>query len=451
MQFRLAAIEPTLTIEQSTQRQQKLYPEAAVYSESLSWQGTRCGVRRPSQLKLAVLASHPIQYQVPLFRALANCPEIDLHVFFCCRWGLERYQDPGFEISFSWDLPLLDGYKYTFLRNLSLRPGPSHFWGVINPGAFSAIFRGGFDAIWIHGWYLASNWIAWATGVSTRTPILLRGESNGLAEPGGFKGVVKRTVLAALFKRISGFLAIGTNNANFYKSYGVPEEKIFWTPYTVANDFFMEHARRLAGQKRVLREKEGIPPDCPIILFCGKFQEKKRPLDLLKAFALLGRCSKTGLVFVGEGPLRAEMEQFIAKHQLNGIYFLGFRNQTELPACYALADVLVLPSCFEPWGLVINEAMCFGLPVIASDQVGAAADLVRQGVNGFTYPSGNAQALADALRHVLVDEGVRQEMGRQSRTLISHWGIREDIDGVLTALHKVTGKGALTGAHGTGC
>jgi glycosyltransferase involved in cell wall biosynthesis len=386
--------------------------------------------------RLAVLTSHPIQYRAPLFRALAAQPEIDLHVFFCYPWGAERYYDPGFGVSVAWDVPLLRGYRYTFLRNL-ISPNPSYFFGVINPGIIGAILRGHFDALWIDGWALATNWLAWATASVARIPILMRGESNGLTEPEGLKRKLKRAVLKTFFDRVAGFLAIGTNNANFYKSYGVPEGRIFWTPYAVDNAFFIEQAQRLAGQKHSLREKEHIPPDLPVILFCGKFIEKKRPFDLLRAFAHLDGYHKASLVFVGDGPLRAEMTRFVAEHRLSHVYFLYFRNQNELPACYAMADVLILPSTFEPWGLVLNEAMCFGLPVIASDQVGAAADLVQQGVNGFTYPVGDVEALANCLRRVLADEGARQEMGRQSRAVISRLGIEEDVKGMVGCLNRI--------------
>lgn len=392
-----------------------------------------------SRYRLAVLASHPIQYQAPLFRALADWPEIDLHVFFCCRWGVERYQDPGFGRSFSWDIPLLNGYPYTFLKNLSPWPGPSRFSGVMNPEIATAIFRRNFDAIWIHGWYLASNWIAWGAAAISRLPMLLRGETSGLAEPAGLKRKVKRVVLKTFFSQVAGFLAIGTNNANFYRSYGVSERQIFLTPYAVDNTFFLKHARALEGQKLLLRAKEGLPPDRAVILYCGKFQEKKRPMDLLAAFALLNRNHTASLVFVGDGPLRLEMERFVAERRMAHVYFLGFRNQTELPACYGMADVLVLPSGFEPWGLVLNEAMCFGLPVIVSDRVGAAADLVRDGVNGFIYPAGNIHALADRLQRVLANEQARGEMGKQSRSIINRWGFEEDIAGLLNALHAVAG------------
>jgi glycosyltransferase involved in cell wall biosynthesis len=397
--------------------------------------------------RLAVLASHPIQYQAPLFRALAAHPEIDLHVYFLCRRGLELYNDPGFRVSFSWDTPLMEGYRSTFLHNLSPRPAPKWFMGLANLGLVSVVRQDQFDAFWLHGWALASNWIGWAAAIASGVPIFLRGEANGLAEPKGMRKAVKRCALKAFFRPIAAFLAIGTNNANFYMSYGVSEERIFWTPYAVDNSFFMDHARRLDGQKGMLREKAGIPPDLPVILFCGKFLEQKRPFDLLRAFAYLHDHAKVSLVFVGDGPLRVDMERFIAEQQLTGVYLLGFRNQTELPACYAMADVLVLPSGSEPWGLVINEAMCFGLPIIASDQVGAAIDLIQEGVNGFTYPVGNTSALADCLQKVLAHEETCQAMGRQSHAIISRWGIGQDVEGVVQALHAVIGRRRRTARY----
>src|SRR5439155_21786421 len=168
--------------------------------------------------RLAIVISHPIQYQAPLFRALSKRSEIDLHVFFGCRAGWERYHDPGFGVTFSWDIPILEGYKHTFLCNIGPSASPSRFFGVVNPGIVAGIWRGKFDAVWIHGWALATNWIAWAGASALHMPILLRGETNGLTEPSGLRRRVKRMVLQTLFSRVAGFLAIGTNNENYYKS-----------------------------------------------------------------------------------------------------------------------------------------------------------------------------------------------------------------------------------------
>jgi glycosyltransferase involved in cell wall biosynthesis len=390
-----------------------------------------------ARFRLGVLASHPIQYQAPLFRALAARPEIDLRVFFCCKWGVQPYSDPGFGLRFSWDIPLLDGYRATFLTNFSPRPRPARLFGLINPGIVSHIANGTFDALWIHGWALASNWIAWATASAKNLPLLLRGESTGFDEPEGAKGVFKRAVLRAMFQRIAGFLAIGTNNLHFYRSYEVAKERVFWTPYAVDNEFFMEQARRLAGRKIALREREGIPTDRPLILFSGKLVEKKRALDLLQAFDALGRDIRASLALAGDGPLGAELRRFVEERRLSNVHFLGFRNQSEIGTCYAMADMLVLPSSLETWGLVINEAMCFGLPVIASDRVGAAADLVHEGVNGFVYPVGNTSELARRLGHVLRREECRIEMGRSSLKIIGAWNFNQDVEGILQALQFV--------------
>ncbi len=385
--------------------------------------------------RVAALASHPIQYQAPLFRALAAHPEVDLHVFFCERWGATAYPDPGFRVNVSWDIPLLEGYPSTFLPNRSPFHYPSSFWGVLNPGVFTTIRRGGFHALMIHGWALASNWIAWAAAPEI-TRILLRGETNGLAEPTGLKGAGRRLLLKKFFRRTSAFLAIGTRNASFYRSYGVPAERIFSTPYSVDNEFFMRRAEVLFSQKKSLRRKNEIPPDLPVILFCGKLTPAKRPVDLLDAFASLPQSLGASLVFVGDGVLRSELETTARKKRIPHVFFLGSQNQSQMPACYAMADVLVLPSEFEPWGLAVNEAMCCGLPIIASDQVGAAVDLIREGINGFIYPAGKVEALADCLRKVLDNESIRRQMGRQSRELIRHWGIPECVEGILQALHS---------------
>jgi glycosyltransferase involved in cell wall biosynthesis len=347
------------------------------------------------------------------------------------------HHDERFGQEVKWDIPLLGGYRHEFLSNVSPSPNPSRFWGLINPAILQRLRMGNFDAVWIHGWALASNCIAWATAASRHLPILLRGETNGMTEPVGIKRIAKKILLREFFSHVSGFLAIGTNNANFYRLYDVSDRKIFMTPYSVDNAFFMGRAQDLEDQKRVLKEKEGIPANSPVILFCGKLYAVKRPLDILKAFALLEPSLRASLVFVGDGPLRAEMERFVAQQRVANVFFLGFRNQQELPRCYALADLLVLSSASETWGVVLNEAMCSKLPLIVSDRVGAAVDLVRNGINGFIYPMGNIEALTECMRRVIKDDEVRKEMGLSSLEIIKRWGPEESVKGVLKCLEAV--------------
>lgn len=389
------------------------------------------------RFRLAVVASHPIQYQAPLFRALAAHPEIDLTVFFYSDYGARSYRDPGFGHEVKWDISLLNGYRFEILPNISPRPNPSRFWGLINPGIVTRLRNGSFDAVWVHGWGRATDWLVMLAAFALGVPVLLRGETNLLPPLPEWKRRLKRAVLTRLFRHVSGFLTIGRYNADFYRDYGVAEDRMLSVPYAVDNDFFSKQARQLLSQKRDLRQKLGIPEDLPVVLFCGKLTPVKRPMDLLEAFARATADHPALLVYVGDGPLRPQLESYVERHHLKHIYLMGFRNQTELPRFYALADVFVLPSGFEPWGLVVNEAMCFGLPVIVSDQVGAGGDLVQHGTNGLIFPAGDVAALAQALGQVLHDPASREQMGSASRSRIEDWSFESDARGVLRAIERL--------------
>ena len=387
--------------------------------------------------RLAILASHPIQYQTPLFRALAARSEIDLTVLFCSDWGLKPYRDDGFGQELKWNIPLLDGYRSEVLANKSPRPNLSHFGGLINPGIVRRLRRGNFDALWVHGWARATDWLAMLTVFASGIPVLLRGETNLLPTLPRPKEKLKKAILTWLFKRVAGFLAIGRYNSEFYKAYGVQKEKVFLVPYAVDNDSFFARGEELLPKKKELKIKLGIPCDLPVILFTGKLLEAKRPLDLLKAFAVVSKAARAALVYVGDGPLRPRLEAYVHEFRIQHVYFMGFQNQTELPQFYAIADVFVLPSSFDPWGLVVNEAMCFGLPVIVSDQVGAGGDLVQQGLNGFVYRAGDVSLLAESILEVLADPFRRESMGEMSKNIVRQWSYSEDVKGILSCLQWV--------------
>ena len=386
------------------------------------------------KFKLLILASHPIQYQCPFFKELSGCSEIDLTVYFCSNWGVEKYFDAGFGRTFKWDTNLLEGFNHEVLKNYSLFPNPSTFFGLVNWDLIQKLKKEKFNVVWIHGWNSFSNLLAMFICFLRGIPVLLRSETTLLPHLPEYKIFLKKLILSNLFKRISAFLAIGTYNKEFYVEYGVPKEKIFLVPYSVNNDYFISKANELIPQKEKLRKKYNIPADNPAILFSGKLISKKNPFDLLKAFEIVSKEINSSLVFVGDGGLRKELEQYVVKNQIKNVYFMGFRNQTELPDFYSLADVFVLPSGFEPWGLVVNEAMCFGLPVIVSDQVGAGGDLVVDGENGYIFSVGNINTLSKYLIDFLQNETKRKEFGLCSKEKIKRWSYEEEIKGLIKAL-----------------
>ncbi|MDP3052559.1 MAG: glycosyltransferase family 4 protein [bacterium] len=387
--------------------------------------------------KLAVLTSHPIQYQAPLFRKLAQHPEIELMVYFCCDYGIKEEFDPGFGKKIKWDIPLLDGYKYKFLKNYSLRPRPG-FFGLVNPSIIKELFSNHYDAILVRGYSSVSNWFAFFGAWLSRTPVFLHGDSNLLKRPRLWAHFVKRLLFPLFFKGISAFLSVGASNKEYYKYFGAPDKKIFLTPYSIDNDFFQKESEKYKGRKEEIRKKFNLPLKIPIILYVGKIYKGKGAFDLLKAFEKISGSLESALVFIGEGEEKIYLENYVKEKNIKNVYFQGFKNQSELPAFYAVSDVFVFPSKIDSWGLVVNEAMACGLPVIATGFVGASHDLIKQGFNGFVYRAGDIEELKLCIEKTIVDPALRNKMSENSLKIISSWNYDSCVEGILRALEYVS-------------
>jgi glycosyltransferase involved in cell wall biosynthesis len=400
--------------------------------------------------RLACLVSHPIQYQAPLFRYLAARPGIDLTVFFLSDLSVHAYRDSGFGVSVKWDVPLLDGYRHEFLPRVGSGSGLS-FWRPWTFGLRARLRRGQFDALWVHGYAHRGCLAGIGAAKSLAIPVMLRGESNLLSETDdALKLGVKRIAMPALLRTIDGLLAIGRLNREYYLHYGVEAGRIFQMPYAVDNEFFRTAAERARPNRERLRAELGLKPGRSVILFASKMQRHKRPADLLEAYV---RISPDGvaepaayLVFAGDGEERANLERRARELKWDSIRFIGFRNQSELPALYDLCEVFVLPSYHEPWGLVVNEAMNAGKPVIVSDRVGAGSDLIEDGINGFVYPADDIAALADRLRLVIENPEHRAAMGSRALEKVTRLDFGADRDGLLAALDSIVGKKARAAA-----
>jgi glycosyltransferase involved in cell wall biosynthesis len=405
--------------------------------------------------KLAILTSHPIQYQAPLFQLLAKQPEIDLTVYFCWDFGIKR---EGLDVEFGkkikWDIPLLDGYRYKLLKNFSLKPS-SGFLSQINFGIISELIKNKYDVILVFGWNSFANWLAFFTAFLIKTPVLLRGENplNQELSKAEWKIGLKKIILGWLFRHISAFLYIGEENKKFYEFYGVPEKKLFFVPYAVDNSRFIRASNELRTGRIGLRKKLGIGKNDVVILFVGKLIEKKRPFDLLKAYELILRTSdvhningnfrtsdvqKLALLFVGDGALRPELEKYTKDNDVKNVIFAGFKNQTEMPEYYALADILVLPSgAGETWGLAVNEAMCFSLAIIVSDLVGCGKDLVKNNENGYISPLGDINKLSEYLADIIKNSEKRKKFGKKSFEIIKNYSYENDLREILKAFEFV--------------
>jgi len=390
-------------------------------------------------VRLAYLVSHPIQYQAPLLRRIAAEPGIALKVFFCSSISTRAYRDEGFGTDVAWDVPLLDGYDHAFLPALDDPAGLGRI-RPLNHGLARALKQGRFDVLWVHGYmrlyHLASMALAHRRGMV----VLNRDEAwERSAARGRLKAAIKEPFYAALRRICDGWLVIGSANRDYYLANGMRPETVFPMPYAVDNHWFATRAAAAAATRESLRAELGLAPGSPVVLYASKFMARKRPDDLLEAYARIARdpaLRDPALVFVGDGELRGSLERRTAELGLEHVRFAGFRNQRELPRFYDLCDVFVLPSALEPWGLAVNEAMNAARAVVVSNEVGAAADLVRDGDNGFIFPAGNRDALADSLRRILADPATTRQMGEQSRALIATWGFEQDVAGLKQALDR---------------
>lgn len=226
-----------------------------------------------------------------------------------------------------------------------------------------------------------------------------------------------------------------SGGVEYLKSLGFSSDRIFLVPTAVDNDWWTEQASNV--DRIAVRASWKIPADGAVALFCAKLQRWKAPMDLLEAFAS-ANVSKSYLVYAGDGPERSNLERRAADLGLTDrVRFLGFLNQSQLPAAYRAADLFVLPSLFEPFGLVVNEAMLCGLPVAVSDRVGAKFDLVRPDENGYVFPAGDVDALAAVLRQILLDPEKRARMGAVAQRRMETWSPREYADSVVRAVNLV--------------
>lgn len=400
--------------------------------------------------RVAVVVSHPIQYQAPWFRGLAR--ELDLHVFFCHRQDGAGQAAAGFGVAFEWDVPLLEGYSHSWLENVSPEPGVERFSGCDTPGVGRALAGGHFDACIVQGWYLKSYlqalWACRRLGI----PVLARGDSHLQTARNPLWSAAKYVPYRLLLNAYDGHLYVGQKNREYLEHYGVPAARLFFVPHAVDNAFFAtraEEARR-SGAAHALRTELGIPQDAVVFAFCGKLLPNKRVADFVRAVGLARQQGMSVFgVILGSGPEEGALRA-LASNVKAPVSFAGFRNQGDLPAAFSAADALVLPSGGETWGLVVNEAMACGLPAIVSTGVGCGPDLIADGSTGDVFPTGDVEAFALALQRVAVRLQTRPaDVQRAVKGTIDRYSIEAAVEGTRRAISSLRHPSRSTAVPGT--
>lgn len=382
--------------------------------------------------KLAIITSHPIQYYAPWFRHLAGTTDFSVKVFYLWDFGVNQQVDMGFKQPIRWDIPLLTGYDYEFVANVSSSPGTHHFWGLQNPSLLEKVRVYNPDAVLLMSYNYASLYDFLWRWNRRFAPLLFRGDSHRLFPSSGVKEWARRKFISLIYQRLSACLYVGKANYAYFRDLGVPSQNLFFAPHAVDNARFFAHAAEANSKAMLWKQELGIPKNHSVILFAGKFEVKKRPTDLLQAF-LQANLPQVSLLFVGAGALESELRSQAAHPH---IYFAPFQNQALMPRTYAIADLVVLPSygSEETWGLAINEAMSISRPVIASTHVGCAYDLIQPYRNGLIFPAGDVSALAACLKEGFSNRERLQMWGEESREIVANYSYTQTTHGLREAL-----------------
>ena len=384
--------------------------------------------------RVAFVTSHPIQYQVPVFRHLAAREDLDFQVLFAMLPDAAA-QGAGFGVEFEWDLPLLEGYEYAVLNNVSANPGVTHFRGCDTPGIQEELQKREIDVVVVNGWVVKTCLQTLKACRRLKIPCVVRGEANNLRPRAWWKRFLQRQ----LVRRFSAYLPIGSASRDFYRGYGIADETMFFARYCVENDRFERAAKEFVGREQEIRARWGIPEDSLCFLYCGKFETKKHPVELLQAVRhAVQQGAKLHLLMVGDGDLRGECEVIQKQFDLP-VTFAEFLNQSEIVQAYVSADALVLPSDHgETWGLVANEGMVCGLPAIVSDQVGCASDLIVENETGWVFPFGDWDRLSELLVVVAARREEVRRMGPACQRMISSYTPAAAADGIAQAVQFVS-------------
>ncbi len=383
--------------------------------------------------RVLAVATHPVQYMAPIFRRMAKHPSLDFQVAYCTLRDAEGGHDPEFGANVQWDVPLLDGYAWSHVPNRG--SGKESFLGLVNPGFWKLIRNGNFDAVLCFvGYVRATFWITCLAAKSSNFAFLFGTDTTTLASRDGraWKTRLKKILWPRLFGLADQVIVPSSGTRDLMLSLGIPDGGLTLTPYCVDNDWWMQQSSQV--DRAAIRMAWGATTEDAVILFCAKLQTWKRPLDLLRAFAK-ANLSNALLVFAGEGPLRPQLEaEAAALGVAPRVRFLGFVNQSQLPAVYSSADLMVLPSEYEPFGVVVNEAICCGCVVAASDRCGAARDLVVPVDPQLVFPCGDIGALAKNLKDAATDRARLQSIARAGLTHIQTWSPERNIAATVDAI-----------------
>jgi glycosyltransferase involved in cell wall biosynthesis len=381
--------------------------------------------------RLAILASHPIQYFTPIYRRLAMRPALDIEVLYCHDYGVHPRYDKQFQRDVVWDTDQLAGYRYRFLRSISPIADAFNPLHAINPGSFTHLLRG-FDALWVNGYVYPSNWMAAAAAKMRGTKLLVRSDFRLYRrKPRRWFHGARDVILRRWIRASDGLLYVGKANREAYEYYGARADQLFFTPHSVDVDRIEARSREARRDLPGLRRKYAVPLDKTIVQFVGKLTVQKHVTRMLDIAA---RLPDVHVMIVGTGPLESLLRDDATRQGIQNISFHGFVNQSSIAEVYAAGDVFVLPAEGEAWGLAVNEAMAAGVVPVISSEVGAAPDLITDGETGFVFEFGDWDAMIAHVARLTRDPALRARASEAARERSRLYCYDNAVQGIVDCL-----------------
>jgi len=383
--------------------------------------------------RLAVVLSHPIQYHIPWIKGLTD-RKVKIKIFYT--WSQSEngsYFDEGFGRQIKWDIPLLEGYEYQFVKNTAKKPGTHHFFGIMNPTLNEEIEAWAPDYVMIHGWNFYSH-LNCILHFHKKTPIIFAGDSTLLNETNFIRKLARRIFLKWVYQHVDFACYAGAHNKNYFIKHGLNRSQLKYLPHSVDTQLFSEPDEEYGKSADAWRNELGIPRDHLVVLYAGKLIPVKNPGFLLK---LASACTELPITFliVGNGSLEEDLKKE-AQH-LGNVKFLDFQNQQQMPIIYRMGDVFILPSISETWGLCISEAMACGRPVMVSELVGCAIDMVEEYKTGISFNLDDTEKCIAFIKKLSENKMLSKEMGEYAKSRMEGFSADHKTDKLYNLLNSL--------------
>jgi glycosyltransferase involved in cell wall biosynthesis len=377
-------------------------------------------------INLAIIDTRPNIYKVGIWKELYKSKSINSHVFFCCEDGVnDEFYDKTFNTYRRSDTWLLNDFSFSFPKDYSFFN--NIFLRYINPTVFLGVLKGDFDIVLVQGYnhfmYVFSMIVARARGAK----VIFRGEAvlRGNEHEFTIKNFIKKYYIKFIFKLSDAVMYSCSANKKYFQFYNVETYKLHPIPCAVDNKLYSSEYAKYSLETDFIKKELNINRQDFLIIFLARFTKRKRALDLLTAVSKIDHSNIT-ILFVGDGPELENMKSFSNKNNIKTVY-TGYKEQKQISKYYTIADLCVIVSDYDPSPKVMNEAMNFELPIIVTDVVGTAHDLVDDGHNGFIINHGELDSLSNKINDLNQNRDFNDLMGKNSANKIKNWSFEKDV------------------------